>query len=546
MLDELHVRNIALNEEAAIEFSPGLTVLTGETGAGKTALLSALSLVSGRRANADVVREGSPEAQVEGRFVTGEDELVISRRVSSKGRSRCSINGSLASVGELAQATSGLRIHGQHEQVQLLDAASQLSYLDGWAAEIAPALDAYREALDAYRKADAAYTSAQEERDSSARELEFMRFTVSEIEKVDPQEGEEERLEEDLPRLQHAEQLAQAVSGALGALQRDGAALDALADAQMQLSRESGIDGELDEIANRLDSASADLSDIARDLRDYADGIDHNSFRLQETLDRLDALSGLKRRFGPSMDQVFETWEQAKEALDAVEEGPERIHRLKEARDTTQAQLEKRARELASVRHEAAKRLCAELASSVHELAMEGAEFEYSFEELPLDRWTAAGPEKAELLYRPAEGVTARPLSRIASGGELSRILLALECTRYAGSAPEQGNDAWTLVFDEIDAGIGGKTGEAVACRLAELAQFVQVIVVTHLPQVAARANKHYVVVKDEGEGGIPSTLVFPVEGEGRVAEVARMLSGSTEHVALEHAAALIESGQVA
>lgn len=543
MLDELHVRNIALIEDATIQFAPGLTVLTGETGAGKTALLSALELICGRRADSGVVRDGASEALAEARFVgDAEDgeEHVVRRRLSAAGRSRCTIDGSMSTVAELARASSSISIHSQHEQVLLLQPAAQLSYLDAWIDPQGAHMAPYRQARGEYLAAKRRLEQMQEASNTAARELEFARFTASEIGKVDPREGEYEELEGELPRLQHGEDLALAVNEALSALHRDGAALDLLAEALGALERERGIDDELDGLIERLAGLDAELEDLARDLAAYVETVQYDPRRLQDVLGRLEALSGLMKRFGPGMRQVLEAQASALRTIRDAQASPQQLDAAREACEKARAAYEEEATALSAVRHEAAARFCAQLSQAVQELAMEGAGFGFSFEELAFEKWGAAGSESAELLYRPAPASKARPLARIASGGELSRILLALECI-YHGAAGNE--DRVTIVFDEVDSGIGGATGAAVARRLAQLSRHAQVIVVTHLAQVAARADEQYVVSKSAVEDGLPVTSVERVEGEARVAEIARMLAGEEDATALDHARALIAGG---
>jgi DNA repair protein RecN (Recombination protein N) len=536
MLDELHVSNIALIEDATLGFDAGLTVLTGETGAGKTALLAALKLICGARADSTVVRDGADEAVAEARFIDSE-ERIVRRRVSANGRSRCSIDGAMATVGQLAEASSCIEVHGQHEQVLLLEPARQLAYLDSWLDD-ETCLERYAQTRAAYIQARDALDAFEQARDQSARELEFMRFTLEQIDKSAPVEGEYEQLEEDLPRLQHADELSQAVQEALAALHDDQGALDMIARSSMALGRQTGIDEGLDNLNSRLSSLENELDDLARDLNAYARSIDADPYKLEKTLDRLDELSGLMKRFGPGMDQVFAAWRQAQSVLESAESSPLREQAAKEEVENAESAYRDAAADLEERRHAAATRFCAQLADAVAELAMQGAGFEFAFAPLPFERWSEAGSEQIELLYRPAPSAKARPLRRIASGGELSRILLALECLHYGVAASEQGSA--TIVFDEVDAGIGGATGMAVARRLAMLSRAVQVIVVTHLPQVAALADEHYVVNRQNSIDTLPQTTVERVTGEQRVAEIARMLAGDDDRTARDHARSLL------
>ena len=538
MLDELHVSNIALIEDATIAFSPGLTVLTGETGAGKTALLAALKLICGARADASVVRDGAEEALAEARLVDG-DEHIVRRRLSVAGRSRCAIDGTMATVGELAALTSSIEVHGQHQQVLLLDPARQLAYLDSWAQDDALVAEYARARAD-YLEACRTLEELERARGKDEQELEFMRFTCEQIEKVNPQPGELEELEDDLPRLQHADQLAQTLQDACAALHDDGGALDLIARSVADLMHQQGIDDELDELAARLDGQMRDLEDLTRDLSAYAQGIDTDPRLLEDTLERLDKLNGLMRRFGPGMEQVFATWQAARRAIESAQDSPQRMEEARARVAQAEDAFRQAAVALSAARHDAARTFCEQLASSVAELAMEGARFEFSFAELSFERWGETGSEQIELLYQPAPTSKPRPLRRIASGGELSRILLALECMHYASAGHDGGRT--TIIFDEVDSGIGGATGNAVARRLATLSKGAQVIVVTHLAQVAALADEHYVVSKQSLADALPHTSVEPATGEARVAEIARMLSGDDDERALDHARSLLEA----
>ena len=542
MIDELRIRNLALIEDATLRPAAGLTVLSGETGAGKTALLSAAKLLAGDRADSSQVRQGTREAVVEARFVDvpGEDaadgELVAVRRIGADGRSRCTVDGEMAAVKTLSSRVRPLlELCGQHEHQTLLEPATHVAYLDEWIGDDArEALSAYREALDAAAQAQAAYDEVARAASRSAEDLEVARFTVSEIERVDPKPGEEERLESELPALQHAEELSQGASEAIAQLKSDGGAIDALASAAAVVERLADIDRTLGNAAIQLAALADEAQDVASELRGYRDNIEFDPEGLEERLMRLSALEGLKRRYGPRMEDVFARLESAREAIEGVEDSAERLAAAKRAVDAAEDALAARARALAAVRAQGARGFCAALADAVADLQMAGARFEMRLDDLPRASWTQAGPQRIELLYAAGRGLECRPLARIASGGELSRVMLALRGTVHRSDAGQ------TLIFDEIDAGVGGSAAVAVGNRLAELARANQVIVVTHLAQIAVHADLQLVVSKGEGEGGLPATRLVAVEGEERVAEIARMLSGDQTEASLEHARALL------
>lgn len=541
MIDEIRVENLALIREASLVPCSGLTVLTGETGAGKTALLSALKLLMGERADASSVREGEAGLVVEGRFFKGADDpegFGVVRSVSADGRSRVKIDGSISSVRELAtRVGSMIDLCGQHEHQSLLDSANHVRMVDSWAADtIAPILDDYRAKLHVARGAAAELARVTEASRSKGALLDEARFTVERISEVDPRLGEYEELEESLPRAEHAEALASAANDAQSLLSEENAALDSLNGAIAELQRMAGVDKKLSEFADSLAEASILIEDAAADLRRYRDSVDFDPEELARQQDRFAQLKGLLRRYGPTMDDVFARLESSKELLTLVDDAEERVKRARLELDAAESDLVQAARALMKVRSVAGPRFCREVVRQMARLEMGGAEVLWDERELPRERWTDSGPSICELLYRSGSGLTPRPLKRIASGGELSRVLLAAKVVM--GSADHAG----TLVFDEVDAGVGGATARSLATVLADLAKTHQVIVVTHLAQVAVVADAHYVVKKVDTGSGIPETSLVPVEGDERVAEIARMLSGDSSPESLAHARAMLES----
>lgn len=541
MIDEIRVENLALIREASLVPCSGLTVLTGETGAGKTALLSALKLLMGERADASSVREGEAGLVVEGRFFKGADDpegFGVVRSVSADGRSRVKIDGSISSVRELAtRVGSMIDLCGQHEHQSLLDSANHVRMVDSWAADtIAPILDDYRAKLHVARAAAAELARVTEASRSKGALLDEARFTVERISEVDPRLGEYEELEESLPRAEHAEALASAANDAQSLLSEENAALDSLNGAIAELQRMAGVDKKLSEFADSLAEASILIEDAAADLRRYRDSVDFDPEELARQQDRFAQLKGLLRQYGPTMDDVFARLESSKELLSLVDDAEERVKRARLELDAAESDLVQAARALMKARSVAGPRFCREVVRQMARLEMGGAEVLWDERELPRERWTDSGPSICELLYRSGSGLTPRPLKRIASGGELSRVLLAAKVVM--GSADHAG----TLVFDEVDAGVGGATARSLATVLADLAKTHQVIVVTHLAQVAVVADAHYVVRKADTGSGIPETSLVPVEGNERVAEIARMLSGDSSPESLAHARAMLES----
>jgi DNA repair protein RecN (Recombination protein N) len=537
VLEELHVRDLALIEEAWLELGPGMTVLTGETGAGKTVLVGALKLLLGERADATNVRSGAPEALVEGRFALDGAERTARRRVSADGRSKCYLDGEMATVGGLAESLGPLvDLHGQHDHQELLRPAAHAGLFDRFAGA-AGALDTYREAFRAHARAREALQRLIDALADRDRRTASLLALVEDVDRVCPEPGEDDAISERLPRMRHAEKLAAASAAAHRALDGDGGAAERLGEAIASLTRVADIDPALDAIAGEAAAADDALRAAAARLRDYGEGVEHDPAALEAAEARLAALSALRRNYGPTLDDVLARRDEAAAELAELGEGEAGIDRAREAVDEADAALAAAAEALQATREAAATEFEQRLAQAARDLAMPTARFEVGRTPLPRDAWTLDGPEKLEFLYAPAAGETARPLARVASGGEISRVMLALKgVLGEADTVP-------VLVFDEIDAGIGGATATAVGRRLKSLACGRQVLVVTHLAQVAAFAGAHLVVEKREQDGRV-HTAVRAVEGDERTAEIARMLSGTASDTSLAHAAELLASAE--
>lgn len=537
MIDELHVEDVALIREATIRPAAGLTVLTGETGAGKSALLSSVKLLMGERADAGAVREGADALVVEGRVFVRDgdpDGLVVRRRVGADGRGRVSIDGHMASVRELAGGVGAtIDLCGQHEHQRLLQQGSHVALLDAWAGDaVAGARSAYAAALGKARDAARELKRIREMSQATAERVDEAAFVMRRIDEVDPREGELDELEATLPRAEHAEALIRASEGAREALSGEDGAIDLVGDALDELRSAARYDEALGKLASTLEGTVIDLEDMAAELRSYRDSVDFDPEELDHMQARMAELRGLMRTYGPSMEDVLARREKAAELVRTAQHGDELLRKARKAVDDAEAELAQAADALDAARGEAAPRLAKLVTEQMSFLQMGSAELEVVLERLPRAQWTAEGPSRVELLYRPAAGLTARPLRRIASGGEVSRVMLACKVVLGDADATE------TLVFDEVDAGVGGATAVALASVLARLAQSHQVIVVTHLAQVAVRGDRHYLVSKSDsdGEDGIPQTTLREIAGEERVEEIARMLSGDTSEASLTHA----------
>ena len=535
MLDELHVRNVALIREASFCPAAGLTAVTGESGSGKTALLSAVKLLVGERADAATVREGASSAVVEGRVFLNDDASdghVAVRKVGADGRSRATFDGSMATVKQLAALVGGsVDLCGQHEQQRLLKPANHMAMLDAWAGQdVSDARAAYEEAFAEAQQARAALEAVQEACRADSAQLDEARFTLQRIDEVNPTSEEYEEIIAELPRVENAESLAQAGDAAYCGLAGERGVIASLNDALMQLESMRAMDSSLDALCASLTDAFYVIEDAARDVRAYRDSIDRDPGALERLQERMGAMQGLMRAYGPRMQDVLERRAQAVELVSSVDDADRKIEQATRALDQAEQRLAGAADALDAARRAAAPRFTERVNAYMARLEMGSAELLCEFTPLDREKWTRAGSCKMEFCYRAAAGMTPRPLARIASGGEVSRVMLAIKASLGAADA------AQTLVFDEVDAGVGGTAALALADVLADLAATHQVIVVTHLAQIAVRAQTHYMVKKVVPNEELPQTELFALQGEERVCEVARMLSGDASEASLAHA----------
>lgn len=536
MVVELTVENIAIIERAQITLGPGLTVLTGETGAGKSLLVDAIELAFGARADSDLVRSGVPRASVAVavdvsaspalRAVCAEmgaeledSMLYLHREVFAEGRSQCRIGTRLAPVASLRRLGQALvDLHGQHAHQSLLDPATHLALLDGWiGAEAHTLRDRVAELHAAYEKCAARLRAARAGQRDMAQRRDMLRFQVEEIEAVGPIAGEAEELEGALGRLQHADHLAQTCAHTLDSLrdgddnahERLGVALRALEDA-------CRLDPSLSAHLEDLRAAHVSLEDGVRAIRHYADGIEADPQRLEETAARLDSLRKLRRKYGDDEAAVLAFVHEARLELDAIEGGSEDEQTLLAACESAETAMRTVADALSALRVERAGAFSAEVAAQLSELAMEGAQFVVGIEPKTIE---ADGADAVHYQFSANVGEPLKPLAKIASGGEISRVMLATK-TVMAGRAGVP-----TLIFDEVDTGLGGRAAAVVAQKLEDLGRHYQVVAITHLPQIASRATTHYRIEKTERAGRV-ATTVRALDAEERVEEIARMIAG--------------------
>lgn len=537
MLDELHICNVALIRDASFAPGSGLTVITGETGAGKTALLSSLKLLAGERADSGAIRQGADSLLVEGRFYltdSPEEGDVVSRRVSASGRSRISLDGSPSSVKTVSERIGpSIDLCGQHEHQRLLKPEHQLDLLDAWAASsVSEPLCAYRRDLSRAAEAAAEVERVGELANASEVELDRAQYVVDQVMAVDPQPGEYEELLEDMPRFEHAESLLREISTIRDSLTADGGVLESLSQVLSSVEHIASLDESREPNAQSVRDAFFILEDAWSEISSYSQTIEFNPEELRQRQERIAAFQGLMRGFGPRMEDVMQAFEQAQRSLSEHGNCDELLQRALDAQKSAEESLASSAAALDEARRAVISDFERCVGDQMARLHMQGSRIKGEFEALPRDKWTTRGPHSFQLLFAPGSEVSLRPLNKIASGGELSRVMLA--CKVVIGDR----DAADTLVFDEIDAGVGGSTASALADVLVDLARTHQVIVVTHLAQVAVRGTVHYLVKKSGTE--IPETSLVELSGEERVHEIARMLSGDEGTESLAHARALL------
>ncbi|MGE4218415.1 MAG: DNA repair protein RecN [Alphaproteobacteria bacterium] len=538
MLTGLSIRNVVLIDRLDLPFSSGLTVLTGETGAGKSILLDALGLALGMRSDSGLVRHGTEQATVAATFepapdhparrmlaeqgLDGEDVLVLRRLVGADGRSRAFVNDQPVSVALLRQIGDALiEIQGQHDQRGLLDPGTHRNLLDAYG-RFPHLLDAVQNAHTRWRAAAAARRDGDAEANRAERDEAFLRHTLEELDQLDAQPGEAEDLARTRTMLAHAEKLVGAMNGAFAELREEGGAESRLHAAQRQLGQAAELaGGRLDAALAALDRAAVELDDALHELQSAAEDVDLSGGRLEEVEERLFALRDVARKHTVEPDALPSLREDVAHRLSLIEDRTAALARLEAAEAAARADYMAAAEAVSAARRAAAQRLDTAVAAELPPLRLDKARFATHVERLDESGWSADGIDKVQFLVSTNPGTPAGPLNRIASGGELARFMLALKV------ALTDVGDIPTLVFDEVDAGIGGATADAVGERLARLAAERQILVVTHSPQVAARGAVHMHVDK-QARGEAVLTTVSRLDDAARREEVARMLSGQT------------------
>lgn len=574
----MRIRKLGVIDDAVVELSPGFTAVTGETGAGKTMVVTSLGLLLGGRADPALVRTGADRAVVEGRIALAEDApaalraveagaelddgaLLLSRTVSAEGRSRAHVGGRSVPVGLLGELGEDLiAVHGQTDQQRLLKPARQRAALDRYAgAAVAEPLARYQTAYRRLREVESTLEELTTRARERAQEADLLRFGVAEVAAAEPVAGEDVELAAEAERLGHADALASAAQLAHGALAGDPAEPDILdagtlvAQARRALEAVRHHDPQLAALADRLNEVGYLLADVAADLAGYADGLDADPVRLAAVEERRSVLGHLVRKYASPEGGVAEVLEWAERSglrLAELDDDDDRIEGLTAERSALRSELGALAAELTKARHAAADRFAQAVTAELAELAMPHARVSFAITQAEdpagievEGRAVACGPygaDEVEVLLAPHPGAPPRPIAKGASGGELSRVMLAVEVV-FAGADPVP-----TYLFDEVDAGVGGKAAVEVGRRLARLAETSQVVVVTHLPQVAAFADRHLVVEKTS-DGSVTRSGVKVLDDAERVRELSRMLAGLEDsELGRAHAEELLAAARTA
>ncbi len=554
MLNRLSIKNVALIERLNIEFDDGFNVLTGETGAGKSIIIDAVNLVLGERASKELIKSGAEKAAVEAEFdisripavkraleeneLDGDDSLFISRDLSASGKNVCRINGTLVNLATLKQITDLLvDVHGQHEHQSLLSQNKHINFLDSFGHETIDGIKSkVREFYGEHRRVKDAMLSGFSSEDERAREMDILRYQIGEIQKAGLSFAEETALNEEKDVLVNAERIMAALQESCEALMGDGGAVDLMKSASGSMDGISGLSAEYSDASKRLEEAFYAAQDVGYVLRDMRNSFEFDPCRIDEIQQRLEVYSAIKKKYGPSIEDVNGFLEKAELRLEELDNAAQKRETLEKELQEVSAKYMQAASALTAARKNAAKELAKELLLQLKDLGMEKARFDVGFEEL--GAFGANGVDKVEFVMSANPGESLKPLEKVASGGEMSRIMLAFKAiAARADSIP-------TLIFDEIDTGISGRIASVVGGKMVNISDSHQVLCVTHLPQIAALADAHFMVEKSD-DGEHTRTDMRRLSLEERYEYLARMMDGAqNSSFAYDHAKELISASE--
>lgn len=536
MLAEIRLQNFAIIDDISINFGDGLNIITGETGTGKSLIIDAINVILGDRFTAGHAKFPGREAVVEALFeippggrvaenleksgIAGPcAELVVKRVLTEKGKNRIYVNGSIVTLGVLSEATQGLvNMFGQHEHQNLLKKNNYISYLDDFS-QLKHELSEYKAVYAELAELGGTIEALEKKRLEGTEKRDYLRFQVEEIDNVSPSSGEDSRLEEERTRLENSEKFSSSLRSATGLLyEGENSAIDSLKQAASRLEEVSGLDSSLGKLRDRIGALLIEAEDVFYGLSEFADKVEHNPARLEEVISRLEDIKKLKRKHGGSIEEILEKRRRMESELGEIDNSDELLAKLEKKRDSLRGEVLRAARSISSARKAGAGRLEELFAGEAESVGLKNSRFETEFGEKEL---SADGLDRVDFLFSANPGQKPRPVTRVASGGELSRIMLAL---RSFVSAGDPGS---ILIFDEADAGIGGVVAETIGKKIKGLSAENQVVCITHLPQVAKFADTHLLVAKSFGEGET-EVSVDVLSGRRRVEEISRMLAGQS------------------
>lgn len=555
MLNQLSIKNVAVIDKLSVDFHDGVSVLTGETGAGKSIIIDSINMILGERANKELVRYGQEKAVVQAVFDAPENvckileeneidvddgEIIISRQISKDGKSSARINGMVVTLNILKEISDSLiNIHGQHDNQALLTPARHVVFLDAYA-ENEEYIKAYKEILSKKREIEKNISSLEMNEQEKIQRIDLLEYQVNEIKKANLEKNEEDDLKKQREIYQNAEQIVNAVSDSYNNIYGGDeiqSAYDGLSIAVESLSQIKELDIKINEMYEVLSSAMYSVEDAAHELKNYGDSIEYDEQTLNDIEDRLDLISKLKRKYGSTVEDILMYMKKAESELNDIRLSDEKINELNEELIKVTKKLTEQGYLLSERRKKAAKILEEKIENSLHELNMEKAIFKVNVE--TADEFYENGMDKTEFLISTNPGEPLKPLVKIASGGELSRVMLAIKSV----IADSDGVD--TLIFDEIDTGVSGKAAMSIAKKLSQTGKSKQVICITHLPQLASLADNHYLILKNT-EGEMASTTLEELDEEGREKELARIIDGGeVTDLALNHAKEMLKKAAV-
>lgn len=544
MLNHLSIKNVAVIDRLGVDFHSGVSVLTGETGAGKSIIIDSINMILGDRANKGLVRYGSDKAVVQAVFDADESvipileendidaddgQIVITRQLTGEGKSVARINGMVVTLNVLRDIADKLiNIHGQHDSQALLTPAKHISFLDAYAVND-EYIRKYRECLKRKRETEKKIQSLEMDEQEKMRRIDLLEYQVDEISKAELEKGEDEELKEQREIYANAEQITSAVNEAyMNIYGGDEAAYDSISAAVDALSGVREVNPKLNSIYEALSGVMYSLEDVAHEVKEFGDSVEFDEQALNDVEERLDLISKLKRKYGAEIEDILKYLETARKDLEDIKLSDERTNELKEELCSIVSELQGYGKELSKRRAKYAEVLEKGIEQSLHELNMERSKFKVNIE--TSDEFYENGMDRVEFLISTNPGEPLKPLVKIASGGELSRVMLAIK------SILADSDNVDTLIFDEIDTGVSGRAAMSIAKKLAEIGRGKQVICITHLPQLTAAADNHYLIQKNT-EGEMASTTLTELDGEQREIELARIIDGGeVTELALSHA----------